>query len=107
VSDLGHHFDACRFKEKQDTQSLLNNLMRLWAAAPILKPLRIGVTLADLTSQGVHQRDLFDTPEPTKLTTIVDKMNSRFGRGAITFGSTAAPMTSKIAFQRVPKLNEF
>jgi hypothetical protein len=107
VSDLGHHFDDCRFKETQDTQFLLNNLMRLWAAAPTLKPLRVGVTLADLTPQGVHQPDLFDAPEPAKLTTVIDKMNSRFGRGAITFGSTAAPMTSKIAFQRVPKLDEF
>jgi DNA polymerase-4 len=107
AQDLGHHFDHCCFKDTQDTHFLLNNLMRLWAAAPTLKPLRVGVTLADLTPQGVHQPDLFDTPEPAKLTTLIDKMNSRFGRGTITFGSTAAPMTSKIAFQRVPKLDEF
>ena len=91
----------------QDTYSLLNNLMELWSAAPTLSPLRVGVTLSDLTPAGAHQPGLFDTGESDRLTNTMDKLNSRFGKGAITFGSTAASMTSKIAFQRVPKLDEF
>jgi len=107
AQDLGHHYEECRFKETQDTHFLLNSLMRLWTAAPAMKPLRIGVALADLTPKGVHQPNLFDEPEPVKLTTAIDKMNLRFGRGTISFGSSGLPMTSKIAFQRVPKLDEF
>jgi DNA polymerase-4 len=107
VQNLGSHFDECRFNETQDTHFLLTQLMRLWDAAPKLKPLRVGVTLGDLSPRGVHQPDLFEQPKDGKLTTAIDKMNARFGRGTVTFGATAEPMTSKIAFQRVPKLDEF
>jgi DNA polymerase-4 len=107
VQNLGSHFDECRFKETQDTHFLLTNLMRLWSAAPRLKPLRIGVRLADLTPKEVHQPDLFDAPQATNLTSAIDKVNSRFGNGTLSFGSAGEPMTSKIAFQRVPKLDEF
>jgi hypothetical protein len=65
------------------------------------------VTLGDLTERGVHQPDLFDEPEDANLTGAIDRMNARFGKGTIGFGSLAKPMTSKIAFQRVPKLDEF
>jgi len=83
AQDLGHYSDECRFQETQNTHFLLDSLMRLWSAAPAMKPLRIGVSLADLMPKGVHQPNLFDEPEPVKLTTAIDKMNSRFGRGAI------------------------
>ncbi len=107
VQNLGHHYDDCRFKETQDTHHLLTSLMRMWDAAPRLKPLRVGVTLGDLTESGMHQPDLFDEPEDANLTDAIDRMNARFGKGTIGFGSLAKPMTSKIAFQRVPKLDEF
>jgi DNA polymerase-4 len=107
VQNLGAHTEECRFKETQETHFLLNNLMRLWSAAPRLKPLRIGVTLADLTPKEVHQPDLFDTLQAANLTSAIDKLNSRFGKGTITFGAATELMTSKIAFQRVPKLDEF
>ena len=107
IQNLGHHLDECRFKETQDTHFLLTTLMRLWGSAPALKPLRVGVVLGDLTPRGVHQPDLFDEPEDANLSKAIDRMNTRFGKGTITFGSSTAPMTSKIAFQRVPKLDEF
>jgi len=107
VQNLGHHYDECRFGETQETHVLLTKLMRLWGAAPQLKPLRVGVTLGDLAARGTHQPDLFDQPEDANLTDAIDRMNERFGKGTISFGSSAKPMTSKIAFQRVPKLDEF
>ncbi|MGC2658218.1 MAG: hypothetical protein WA324_09715 [Bryobacteraceae bacterium] len=107
TQNLGHHHDECRFKETQDTHFLLANLMRLWDAAPRLKPLRVGVTLGDLAARGTHQPDLFDQPEDANLTDAMDWLNTRFGKGTISFGSSGKPMTSKIAFQRVPKLDEF
>ena len=91
VQNLGYHADECRFKETQDTGFLLKHLMRLWTAAPAFRPLRIGVVLAD----------------PPNLTTAIDGLNSRYGRGTISYGSALPAMTSKISFQRVPKLEEF
>jgi DNA polymerase IV len=106
VQDLGSYADECRFAETQDTHFLLTNLMHLWESAPKLKPLRIGVTISDLTPQGVHQPTLFDQPKDAKLTKAIDQVNARFGRNTLGFGTPKEPMTSKIAFQRVPKLNE-
>jgi DNA polymerase-4 len=107
VQDLGHHFDECRLQETQDTRVLLTSLMRLWAAAPGLKPLRVGIVLTDLAPQATHQPDLFDQPATAGLTTAIDRLNSRYGRGTINYGSSVPEMTSKIAFQRVPKIEEF
>jgi DNA polymerase-4 len=107
VQDLGHHFDERRIQETQDTRVLLKTLMRLWYAAPGLKPLRVGVVLTDLAPQATHQPDLFDQPTTAGLTAAIDRLNSRYGRGTINYGSSIPEMTSKIAFQRVPKLEEF
>jgi DNA polymerase-4 len=107
AQNLGHHQDECRFNETQDTHFLLTSLMRLWDAAPRLKPLRVGVTLSDLAPRSAHQPDLFDQPEDANLTDAMDRLNTRFGKGTISFGSAGKPMTSKIAFQRVPTLDEF
>jgi DNA polymerase-4 len=104
---LGHYAEERRFQETQDTQFLLSSLMNLWGAVPNLKPLRIGVVLSDLVPSNAHQTSLFDKPESIKLTSAIDKLNSRFGRGTISYGSSADPMTSKIAFRRVPTLDEF
>jgi DNA polymerase IV len=107
VGELGHHFEECRFQETQDTRFLLNHLMRMWSTAPGFKPLRVGVVLTDLAPKAMHQPDLFDRPEPGHLTTAIDRLNSRYGRGTINYGSSIPAMGSKISFQRVPKLEEF
>jgi DNA polymerase-4 len=107
IQDHGHYADETRINETRDTQFLLDNLMRLWASVPKLKPLRVGVTLSDLVAQDEHQPNLFETPAPANLTNAIDKLNARFGRGTIGYGSAAKPMITKIAFQRVPKLDEF
>jgi hypothetical protein len=69
--------------------------------------LRIGVVVTDLAPQAAHQPDLFDRPEQGNLTTAIDRVNSRYGRGTISYGSSIPAMGSKISFQRVPKLEEF
>lgn len=104
---LGHHVAERRFHETQDTGELLKILMPLWNAAPSLRPLRVGVVLADLTPQAAHQPDLFDRPKPVALVSAVDKLNNKFGRGTIAYGVGQRSMTSKIAFSRVPEMEEF
>ena len=107
TQELGHHVCEQLFQETQDTGFLLGILMPLWRTAPPLSPLRIGITLADLTPREVHQLDLFDRHAPEALAGAIDKLNVRFGRGTVSYGVNGLRMTSKIAFQRVPGLEEY
>lgn len=104
---MGHYVREQTFRETQDTRFLLRILMSLWSPAPLLKPLRIGVTLADLTPCTAHQPDLFDKPKTAALTTVLDRINERYGHGTIAYGSFLPAMSGKIAFRRVPGMNEF
>ena len=72
-----------------------------------LTPLRVGVALSGLAPEQAHQPDLLDKPSDARLVTAIDRLNAKFGKGAITFGAAGADQSSKIAFQRVPKINEF
>jgi len=103
----GYYTDEVTFKETQDTTFLLNLMTKLWDKMPNYKPLRIGVTVCDLSTQTTHQPDLFDAPKPSSLMKAVDALNSKFGRGAVGFGTTTPTMGSKIAFSRVPGADEF
>ena len=95
------------FFETQDTGVLLHILQEIWDEVPDFRPLRIGVALSSLAPEQAHQADLFDKPSDARLVTAIDQLNAKFGKGAITYGSAAAEQTSKIAFQRVPKVKEF
>ena len=106
--ELGYFVQESRLAETQDTAVLLHALMAMWHAAPNLRPLRVGVTLSDLVAQTAHQPDLFEQakPKPAALTTAIDRINDKFGRGAVTYGCAVPAMTSKISFQRVPEVWE-
>lgn len=103
---LGYFVQEARFRETQDTRFLLQQLMTMWLQAPNLTPLRVGVTLADLVPEAAHQYDLFEQPKNTALTTALDKLNTKFGRGTIAFGNNTDYITSKIPFNRVPDMRE-
>jgi DNA polymerase IV len=95
------------FSETQDTGVLLRALEEIWHEVPDQTPLRVGVVLSGLAPEQAHQPDLFDKPNDARLVTAIDQVNAKFGKGAITYGAAGADQTSKIAFQRVPKVNEF
>ena len=79
----------------------------LWLEVPDLKPLRVGVALSNLALKEAHQPDLFDKPSDARLVTAIDELNAKFGKGAIGYGVATGNQSSKIAFQRVPKVKEF
>jgi impB/mucB/samB family C-terminal domain len=95
------------FSETQDTGVLLHVLQDIWQQAPKLKPLRVGVALTGLAANETRQPDLFDKPRDAKLVRAIDAVNDKFGKGALVYGHAAPDQTSKIAFQRVPKVKEF
>jgi DNA polymerase-4 len=95
------------FSETQDTAVLLRVLQEIWTEVPDLKPLRIGVALSSLALKEARQPDLFDKPRDARLVTAIDEVNAKFGKGAISYGAATDDQSSKIAFQRVPKVKEF
>ena len=99
--------DKRSFSETQDTGMLLHVLQDIWQQVPNLKPLRVGVALTGLAAKEEHQPDLFDKPRNAKLVHAIDAVNEKFGKGALIYGDAAPDQTSKIAFQRVPKVKEF
>jgi DNA polymerase-4 len=95
------------FAETQDTGFLLHVLQDLWTQMSAGKPLRVGVALMGLVPGELHQPDLFDKPRDAKLVKVIDAVNEKFGKGALVYGDATPEHTSKIAFQRVPKVTEF
>jgi DNA polymerase-4 len=102
----GHLGDEARFAETQETGFLLGVLHDLWARLPACTPFRVGVTLAGLTPAADHQPDLFERPRDRALGLLLDRINARFGRDTIAYGFPQGPRTAKIAFSRVPGLDE-
>ena len=49
----------------------------------------------------------FERRQNAALTKVIDELNEKFGKGALIYGDAAPDQTSKIAFQRVPKVKEF
>ena len=68
---------------------------------------RVGVALMGLVPHELHQPDLFEKPRDAKLVNAIDAVNEKFGKGALVYGDATPEHTSKIAFQRVPKVTEF
>ena len=113
-----------RFYRAQDNKTFLDLLNRLWTQA--LKQSRgtrikkASVTLLDLVAASDLQADLFaNLPEvdleargkSEKLSRAMDKINHRFGRDSILIGMTPSQgqsfSGSKIAFTRIPDVDEF
>lgn len=103
-NDIGFH-ETC------DTNFLLARLENLWSHAPPFKPLAVSVVLLGLVPEGEHQPDLFASdPRREKLSPLVDRINSKFGRGAVGFGlisSKVREFRGHAAFRRVPEEWEF
>ncbi len=110
VGDLGGFWDETSFNETRDTGLLLAGLERLWTGVPRYKPLSVGVVLLDLVPAASHQLDLFEHQKRQRLSPVVDRINDRYGRGAIGFGLVPADVRAfrgHAAFQRVPEAWEF
>jgi DNA polymerase-4 len=107
-----------------DTITLLERLDTLWAQMlgefGARRFLQVGVTLAELSDADAVQAGLFDdggqlhpaaAARRLALSRAMDKVNSRFGRDAVTLGhdavGAARSQGPRIAFTRIPELAEF
>lgn len=107
-----------------DNFTLLGVLDGLWtrmrAELPDAYYRQVSVTFLDLTDAAATQLALFDDGSAVTsatearrlaLSTAIDRMNTRFGRDAVTVGHDARGATRssgpKIAFTRIPEMAEF
>jgi hypothetical protein len=112
VSLLLAWWDETDFFETRDTSFLLARLEEIWQRVPRYKPLSVGVVLLDLVHADQHQPDLFaaDTGRRQKLSSLIDRINDRYGRCSIGFGlfpSDVRAFKGHAAFHRVPEKWEF
>ena len=111
AEDWEKFWDESGFHETQDTDFLLARLTQLWQKVPRMNPIKVGIVLLGLVPAAHHQPDLFaDNSRRQKLSPLIDKINRRYGRGAIAFGKPSDQIkqfTGHAAFQRVPEEFEF
>jgi DNA polymerase-4 len=99
-----------RFRDAQDTLSLLDVLKKIWAKRPrgaeYSRPFFVGVTLRELLPESEHQADLFGEPDNrNQLSATMDKLNLKYGHSTLHFaGMLPARETAptRIAFTQIP-----
>jgi DNA polymerase-4 len=101
-----------RFKDCQDTLSLLDVLRNVWKQRPrgedYDRPFFVGVTLRELIPEAEHQASLFGDPDNRAgLSKTMDKLNLKYGHTTLHFaGMLPARETAptRIAFTQIPVL---
>jgi DNA polymerase-4 len=109
IKQAGWGMEA-RFRECQDTLSLLEVLKSLWQQRPqgegFERPFFVGVTLRNLIPESEHQESLFgDVDKRGELSATMDKLNLKYGHTTLHFaGMLAARETAptRIAFTQIP-----
>ncbi|CAN5630464.1 DNA polymerase IV [soil metagenome] len=99
-----------RFRDCQDTLTLLEVLRSLWAKRPqgaeFQKPFFVGVTLRNLIPEDEHQDELFADPNNrAQLSTTMDKLNLKYGHTTLHFAGMLPARDSaptRIAFTQIP-----
>ncbi len=93
------------------TFTLQHHLAKLWERCPEGKPLRVGVWLFNLTPDEQHTLSLFDDDKRhTRLSSVVDALNDRYGADSIYFASIRSVLDTaptRIGFTSIPDLKEF
>jgi DNA polymerase-4 len=99
-----------RFRDCQDTLTLLEILRSLWAQRPqgaeFQKPFFVGITLRNLIPENEHQVELFpDEGNRAGLSSTMDKLNLKYGHTTLHFAGMLPARESaptRIAFTQVP-----
>jgi DNA polymerase IV len=99
-----------RFRECQDTLTLLEIMRQIWRQRPqgeeFRKPFFVGVTLRDLVPESEHQEELFGDPDNrTQLSATMDKLNLKYGHTTLHFAGMLPARESaptRIAFTQIP-----
>src|ERR1700722_9669582 len=99
-----------RFRDCQDTLTLLEVLRGIWKQRPqgveFRRPFFVGVTLRDLIPENEHQAELFEDPNNrVQLSATMDKLNLKYGHTTLHFAGMLPARESaptRIAFTQIP-----
>jgi DNA polymerase IV len=99
-----------RFRDCQDTLTLLEVLRSLWSQRPqgpeFQKPFFVGLTLRNLIPEDEHQASLFADPtNRADLSATMDKLNLKYGHTTLHFAGMLPARESaptRIAFTQIP-----
>jgi DNA polymerase-4 len=99
------------FSETQDNFIVLKLLRKMWNEIPKeAKPLKVSVVLSNLVKQQHHQFSFFEDVKKNELHHLVDQINQKHGKDTVFHAEMYDVLvkdTAKIAFKRIPKLDEF
>ncbi len=109
IKNSGWGMEA-RFRDCQDTLSLLEVLRSLWAQRPqgpeFNRPFFVGITLRNLIPEDEHQAELFADPSNrAQLSNTMDKLNLKYGHTTLHFAGMLPARESaptRIAFTQIP-----
>ncbi len=109
IKNSGWGMEA-RFRECQDTLTLLEILRSLWAQRPqgpdFNRPFFVGITLRNLIPEDEHQAELFADPgNRADLSATMDKLNLKYGHTTLHFAGMLPARESaptRIAFTQIP-----
>jgi DNA polymerase-4 len=109
IKNSGWGMEA-RFRDCQDTLTLLEILRSLWSQRPqgheFNRPFFVGITMRDLVPEDQHQEELFADPSNrAQLSTTMDKLNLKYGHTTLHFAGMLPARESaptRIAFTQIP-----
>ena len=109
IKNSGWGMEA-RFRDCQDTLTLLEVLRSLWTQRPqgpeFNRPFFVGITMRDLVPEDEHQEELFADPSNrAQLSTTMDKLNLKYGHTTLHFAGMLPARESaptRIAFTQIP-----
>jgi DNA polymerase-4 len=109
IKNSGWGMEA-RFRDCQDTLTLLEVLRSLWTQRPqgpeFNRPFFVGITMRDLVPEDEHQEELFADPSNrAQLSTTMDKLNLKYGHTTLHFAGMLPARDSaptRIAFTQIP-----
>ncbi len=99
-----------RFRDAQDTLTLLQVLQGIWSKRPegaeFARPFYVGVVLRELVHESERQAELFAEPgNRADLSKTMDKLNLKFGHTTVHFAGMLPARESaptRIAFTQIP-----
>ena len=109
IKNSGWGMEA-RFRDCQDTLTLLEILRSLWSQRPpgpeFNRPFFVGITLRNLIPEDEHQAELFvDPSNRAQLSNTMDKLNLKYGHTTLHFAGMLPARESaptRIAFTQIP-----
>ena len=109
IKNSGWGMEA-RFRDCQDTLTLLEVLRSLWAQRPqgpeFRRPFFVGITMRNLIPEDEHQEELFADPtNRAQLSNTMDKLNLKYGHTTLHFAGMLPARDSaptRIAFTQIP-----